>query len=256
MSNNLKAIIIDDEPLARKTLNRLIMPYADQIDLLAEASNGEEGLKLIEELKPDVVFLDIKMPVLNGFEMLERLSFQPYIIFTTAHDEYALAAFEKNSIDFLLKPLTADRIKLMVDKIGNFKSLGQNIRFDKKMIRDLIGEINKPSSIRTLKVAIGDRIQIINIQSIVYFKAEDKLTKIVTSNGRSYYFDPSLKKLEEKLPENFIRLNRSHIINENYVTEIKKSFKGKLIYQMKTDQKTKITSSPAYISSIRKSWGF
>lgn len=254
MHSRLKTIIVEDETLARNRLKRLLAPYTHEIELIGEAENGKRGLELIEALKPDLVFLDIQMPLLSGFEMLSHLSFQPYIIFTTAYDQYALKAFEKNSIDYLLKPIKEERVKKSIDKLIALKNLGQNNSQEIEGLQDLIRHLKQPKRIKSIKVNIGDRIEIIDIDNIIFFKAEDKLTKVVTISGKDYWFDPSLKKLEEKLPEHFIRLNRSHLVNDNHVSTIRKGFKGRLIYEMKNKEKTKITSSTTYTSSIRKRW--
>src|SRR5687767_11348444 len=117
MSAPLTGIIIDDEPLAVKRLRRLMENHAGDVVIVEVAGNGEEGLHIIERLRPDVIFLDIEMPVMNGFEMLKRLTYMPRIIFTTAFEEYAIRAFEENSIDYLLKPVEPDRLAKAIDKL-------------------------------------------------------------------------------------------------------------------------------------------
>lgn len=255
MNNRLRTLIIEDETLARNRLKRLLTPYESKIEIIGEASNGKMGLEMIEELKPDFIFLDIQMPLLNGFEMLSHLSFQPYIVFTTAYDQYALKAFEENSIDFLLKPIKEERIKITIDKIVGFQDIGRNDQVELQKIQDLIAYLQKPEPIKSISVTIGDRIVIVDLDDIVYFKAEDKLTTIVTVD-KKYLFDPSLKQLEEKLPERFLRLNRSHIVNKKHVAEIRKGGKGKLIFEMNTKEKTKIVSSSNYGAAIRQTWKF
>jgi len=114
--NKFTCIIIDDEELARQRLIRLITPY-NIFEIVAQASNGQEGLKLVEAYQPDVIFLDVEMPVMNGFEMLSKLKKQPKVIFTTAYDQYAIKAFEENSLDYLLKPVEKDRLDKCVVKL-------------------------------------------------------------------------------------------------------------------------------------------
>ena len=116
----LKTILIDDEPLAISRLRRLLTKFADTFDIIGEAKNGQEGLDLIEVLQPDVIFLDIEMPVLNGFEMLSKLNYMPLVVFATAFDQYAIRAFEENSIDYLLKPIEAERLEKTVEKLKKF----------------------------------------------------------------------------------------------------------------------------------------
>src|ERR1700710_3262244 len=116
MNKSWKTIIIDDEQLARQRLARLLAPY-DTIDIVAEAVNGEDGFKKIESLLPDLIFLDIEMPVFNGFEMLAKLKHQPKVFFNTAYDQYAIKAFEEDSIDYLLKPVETERLEKTIKKL-------------------------------------------------------------------------------------------------------------------------------------------
>ena len=116
MNKTWKTLIIDDERLARQRLVRILKPYK-HIDIIGEAANGRDGLEKIEELKPDLIFLDIEMPVFNGFEMLRQLKHQPKVVFTTAYDQYAIKAFEEDSIDYLLKPVEANRIEKTIEKL-------------------------------------------------------------------------------------------------------------------------------------------
>src|SRR6476659_937172 len=116
MINNFSCIIIDDEELARQRLIRLLTPYPF-INVIAQATNGLEGLKLVEQHQPDLIFLDVEMPVMNGFEMLSKVKKQPKVIFTTAYDQYAIKAFEENSLDYLLKPIEKERLEKSMEKL-------------------------------------------------------------------------------------------------------------------------------------------
>jgi two-component system LytT family response regulator len=121
MSKPLKTIIIDDEAIGLKRLKKLLTNYP-LFDVVAEATNGREGLELIESLKPDIIFLDIEMPVMNGFDMLRLVMHHPKVVFTTAYDQYAMKAFEENSIDYLLKPIEKERLDLTVSKLQTSNS--------------------------------------------------------------------------------------------------------------------------------------
>jgi len=248
----VKAIIIEDESLARQRLNKLLIPYSNAIEIVAEASNGAEGLELIEMHHPDLIFLDIQMPVLNGFEMLLQLSLKPYIVFTTAYDEYAIKAFEENSLDYLLKPIRPERLKLTMDKVSRIKPDKQPQLFDQQSVQSLIQSLQPPKVMRAITVTLGDKITIVNLDEIVCFVAEDKLTTIHTKNQKKHLISQSLSQLEQKLPDHFLRLNRAHIINENEILEIRKGFNGKLVFEMKHTHQMKITTGSSYTSAIKE----
>lgn len=254
MTKSLTSIIVEDEKLAALRLRKLLTPYQDQITIIGEASNGKEGLELIESLQPDFIFLDIQMPIMNGFEMVMKLSKQPYIVFTTAYDEYALKAFEENSIDYLLKPIQPQRLKVAIDKLLQIKASKPSILPEIDQLQSLVKQLQAPPKISVIRANVGDRIVIIKLDEILYFKAEDKLTTVVTNHEKEYFITPSLTQLEQKLPENFIKLSRSHIINEDYVSEIRKGFNRKLSFEMKN--KTKILVGSSFISSLQERWKF
>jgi two-component system LytT family response regulator len=251
-----KALIVEDEPLARKRLKKLLLPYAAQLQLLGEAENGEEGLLMIEALKPDFVFLDIQMPVMNGFEMLLKLSYQPYLIFTTAYDDHAIRAFEENSIDYLLKPIRAERLERTMEKISKLNQSNHKPFQDQEKFQAIIDSLTPPKTINSLTVNVGDRILLIKLEQVVFFQAEDKLTNVVITSGSTYIVTHSLSQLQEKLPDYFMRVSRSFILNENEVHEIRKGFNGKLVFEMKHGAQPKITSGTAYTSLIKEKWKF
>ncbi len=252
MKQTLNALIVEDEPLARQRLKKLLLPYAHQLAIVGEAINGEDGIEMIERLKPDFVFLDIQMPVINGFDMLLKLSYQPYIIFTTAYDEYAIKAFEQNSIDYLLKPIRPERLKITIDKISKIEASRNPQLLDQNSFKELIRHFDTPKTIRSITVHLGDKISIVNLNKIVFFQAEDKLTVLHTQSGKKHLITHSLSQLEKKLPDHFIRLNRSTIINENETFEIRKGFHGKLVFEMKASSKSKISTGSSYISTIKE----
>jgi two-component system LytT family response regulator len=248
----IKALIVEDELLARQRLKKLLLPYAHQLEIIGEATNGEEGLKMIESLRPDFIFLDIQMPILNGFEMLLKLTFKPYIIFTTAYDEYAIKAFEENSIDYLLKPIRSERLEITMDKIAKLETKTDSQLFDQNSIDTLIQHLQPSKKIRSITVSLGDKITIVSLDDIVFFQAEDKLTTIYTKGQKKHLITQSLSQLEKKLPDYFMRLNRSSIINDREILEIRKGFNGKLVFEMKHTDKTKITTGSSYTSLVKE----
>lgn len=241
-----KTIIIDDEQLARQRIKRLLKEY-DEVDIIGEAENGQEGLAIIEQLQPDLIFLDIEMPILNGFEMLSKLKNHPKVVFTTAYDQYAIKAFEEGSIDYLLKPIELERLDKTIKKLKQ-----TNLAAPAPIaIEDLLRQINGKKSIKTLTVKIGDKILLVKLSDIVHIQAEDKYVFLHTVDGKKHLTDFTLSTLEEKLPEEFVRIHRSDIINTDYIKEIRKGFNGALIFVLNNLNETRVTSSRSNSEALR-----
>jgi len=242
-----KTLIIDDEQLARQRLKRLLKPF-EEFEIIGEAINGANGLEQIETLRPELIFLDIEMPLLNGFEMLSRLQHQPKVVFTTAYDQYAIKAFEEDSIDYLLKPIEAERLAKTI------KKLQQNIKQPAPALplEALMQQLFVKKELKTLTVKIGDKILLIKLADIVYIEAEDKYVFLHTTDGRKHLTDFTITVLEEKLPEAFIRIHRSSIINTEHIKEIRKGFNGALIFVMDNVAGSKLTSSRSNGDMLRE----
>ena len=201
-----KAILIDDEPLARQLIRSLLQPYP-QISIVAECGDGFEGFKAIQELAPDLIFLDIQMPRLNGFEMLELLDNPPAVIFTTAFDEYALKAFEAHAVDYLLKPITKDRFEKAMQKW-----LLQAANKDRPQVSALLENNIYEGYQHRIVVKDNSLIRIIPAQDIYYIEANDDYIKIVTKDG-SYLKKSTLSHIEQTLdPQQFVRVHRSYLV--------------------------------------------
>ena len=238
-------IIIDDEQLARKRLKRLLAQY-DDIDIVAEGENGQEGLALIQEHKPDLIFLDIEMPVLNGFEMLAKLDVALKVIFTTAYDQYAIKAFEEGSIDYLLKPIEAERLEKTIKKLNATQIGAQPIDLEV-----LLQKLQPRKEIKTITVKIGDRILLVKVSDLTHIIAEEKYVFLHTQDQKKHLSDFTLSALEEKLPDHFVRINRSALINSEYIKEIRKGFNGSFVFILNDSSETRITSSRSHSQSIR-----
>lgn len=247
MSKIFKTIIIDDEELARLRLIRLFKNHEDIIEIIAEAANGEDGLKKVEELKPDLIFLDIEMPVYNGFEMHSRLKHSPRVIFTTAYDQYAIKAFEEDSIDYLLKPVETERLELTIKKLEKVNKQ-EEVSLP---LESLLKQLSIKKDRKTITVKIGDRILLIKPEDIAYIQAEDKYVLLCCLDGRKHLTDFTVSGLEEKLPDTFIRISRSTLINTDQILEIRKSFNGSLVFVMKDKEGMKLSSSRRYGEVLR-----
>lgn len=218
----MKAIIIDDEPLARFVLQEYLQSYPD-IQLVQECGDGFEGLKAIQQHQPQLVFLDIQMPKINGFEMLELLEQPPAVIFTTAFDEYALKAFEANAIDYLLKPFSRERFDKAVHK---FLQDAQ----PQDRTKTLLEEPVLPEQSQRIVVKSGGKIKIIPLVDILYLEAADDYVKIHTSEG-AFLKNKTMAYFEKMLdPKQFVRTHRSFIINIQQITRLepyeKESYMG------------------------------
>lgn len=247
MSRKYRSLIVDDEKLARDRLRKLLLKHEDRIDVIGEAGDGEEALVAAESLRPDIIFLDIQMPVLNGFEMLQQLSFEPRIIFTTAYDQYAIKAFEENSVDYLLKPIEEGRLDRCIRKLEVLEKASESIQLQQLMER--LGS-DRP---KTLTVSLGDRMILVPVSDIVCMHAEDKYVFIFTKDGHKHLLSSSLKTLEQTLGSPFVRIHRAYIINRDYVSEIRRAVNGKLTFHMKGT--LQITSGQSYTPRLRKVFG-
>lgn len=243
------AIIVDDEPLARLRLQKLISEYPKKIKIIAEAQNGEEAIEKINQLKPELIFLDIQMPETNGFDVLKKLTYFPKVIFCTAYDEFALQAFDTNCIDYLVKPLTRERFAKTVKKIDQLNSFETSINLN-KLIEQFSHEYKKNEA-TSIPVKVGDRIIFVRLDEVSYFQSDEKYITVVTKHSKSYILDSSLKKLEEKLPDYFIRVHKSYLINKNLLKEIRKHFNNRFVLILDDYSQSKITSGRSYYQDIK-----
>lgn len=210
-----KMIIIDDEPLARSIVKEYLQKHP-QLELVQECNDGLEGLKAIQEHQPDLIFLDIQMPKINGFEMLELIDNPPSVIFTTAFDEYAIKAFEAHAIDYLLKPFDQNRFDKAVQKWQSQK----NISSERNTQELLETASQSPAQSQRIVVKNGSKIKIIPVQDVFYLEAADDYVKIHTKEG---YFlkNKTMNHFEQVLDvQHFVRSHRSYIINIQQITRI------------------------------------
>lgn len=245
----IRTIIVDDEELARKRLRRLLKKHDATVEIVGEASNGDEALETIASSHPDIIFLDVQMPGLNGFEVVRRLTDKPYIVFATAYDRYALQAFEENSVDYLLKPIEQARLDRTMDKIHRlFEHLSHPIN---ENIERVLAQLSR-ESLKRLKVQVGEKIYLIDCADIAYFESKEKYTFLHTAD-KEYLIDTTLNDLESKLdPSNFIRIHRSHIVNVSFIRELVKWFAGRYKVRLKDKNVTELTVSRGYTDQIRR----
>ncbi len=215
MSAKYRVIIIDDEELGRKVIKKYLSEFP-QFEIVGEAANGFTGIKLIQESKPDLAFLDIQMPKLTGFELLELVDETMNVIFATAYDQFAVQAFEMNAVDYLLKPFSPERFKQAIDKFLSQSQKSQSENLDK--LKSFVESEKKV--IDRFPIRDGAKIIILNLDDIQYFEAQDDYVLVRTTTTK-YLKKQTMKSLEEKLPPtNFVRIHRSYIVNLDFFKEI------------------------------------
>lgn len=243
----LKTIIVDDEELARERLKRLLSEHPETIEIIGEANNGDEAERLINKIHPDLLFLDIQMPGKDIFEVLKELDYKPIVLFCTAYDQFAIKAFDSFSLDYILKPVEKERITLTIDKLKRFNG-NSNVN----LILQHLNELKQPSpKMQSISHKVGDRILLIKTNEITHFMADHKYVSFYNTNCQEFMTEHPLKVLEEKLPETFLRVSKSHIINTTYVKEIQTYFRGKYIITIDDRNRTKITSGNTFQDMIK-----
>ncbi len=247
--NTYRTIIIDDEAIARQRLSRLLKECNGQIQLIAEAKNGIEGADLINSLKPDLIFLDIQMPGKTGFEMLKELEHVPHVVFCTAYEEFALQAFNTLAIDYLVKPVEEDRLQLTLEKLNRNAASSPGLQINELL--QLVNQKMESKKLLSIPYKIGDRVILIKTENITYFSSSDKYVEFYTNENIKYLTELSLKKLLERLPNNFVQIHRGIIVNINFVKEFRKYFRGKYILVLDDVITTKLESSRSYSDRIK-----
>ncbi len=250
MNNKIFAIIIEDEQPARDLLKAYLQSH-DEIELVAECENGFEGIKAIAEYRPDLIFLDIQMPKLTGFEMLELLEEYPEIIFTTAYDEFALRAFEMNAVDYLMKPFSKTRFDQALEKVFNRLKTKSHSNHALEKLKEQVQESVGPQE--RFFVKTGNRIDVIPVDEIRHVEAQDDYVEFHTTKGR-FLKKETMTQLEKQLPpEQFLRVHRSHIIRLDQMEKLEKY--GKESYMVILKDGTKVQVSKSRIKSLKEQLG-
>jgi len=234
----IKAVIIDDEPLAREIVKEYLLSF-QQVQIMQECGDGFEGLKAIQQHQPDIIFLDVQMPKINGFEMLELVEELPAVVFTTAFEEHAIRAFEVNAVDYLLKPFSKERFDKAVQKWLDRRAA------DELQQTTALLETAAASPIQSNRVVvkISGKIKIIPVQDIHYLEAADDYVKIVTPEG-TFLKNKTMQFFENSLdPQQFARVHRSYMLNVNQVTRIEPYEKENHLAILKTGAKVPVSKT-------------
>jgi two-component system LytT family response regulator len=239
----LRAYLVDDEPLALERLRRLL-EQTGRVEVTGSTTEPEQAVAALTADPPDVCFLDIQMPRLNGFDVLAQLRRQPIVIFTTAYDQYALRAFGVNSVDYLLKPIEPEAVKRAIGKIEALRESGQVVQPDIQILLKQITESVReaaPKYPERIASRLGDRIWFLDLSDITHFYAQDKLTYAV-SDDKVYCVDHAIADLEKELdPRNFFRIHRSTVVNLAWIQEVASLPGGMLNIRLKDTKGTDLT---------------
>jgi two-component system LytT family response regulator len=245
----IRALIIDDEALARELIKNYLKNQPG-IEIIGECENGFGGIKSIAELKPDIVFLDIQMPKLNGFEMLELTENPPEIIFITAHNDFAIRAFEMNAVDYLLKPYSQERLIAAISKARDriLAGGGRDKRI-KQLVRQPLTE-----KIERIVVKTGTKIRIIPVDKIIYLEAQDDYIMVYTDEGK-HLKQGTMKYYEDHLDgSKFIRVHRSYIVRIDQVTQLEPYAKDNFILKLKNGTALKVSRNG--LKNLKENFNF
>lgn len=232
----MNIVIIDDEPLARSIIKEYLQPHAE-VAVAAECNNGLEGLKAIQQHKPELIFLDVQMPKINGFEMLELVEDPPPVIFTTAFDEYALKAFDAHAVDYLLKPFTQERFDKALHK---WKEAATNKLATAALLE---AAASGPAQKGRIVVKNGSHIKIIPVHEVLFIEGADDYVKVVTKEG-SFLKNQTMAHYEKTLDsDQFVRCHRSYIVNVQQITRIDAYEKESYTALLKEGEKVSVSKS-------------
>lgn len=239
----LRAYLVDDEPLALERLRRLLQ-NTGKVEVIGSTTEPEQAVAALAADPPDVCFLDIQMPRLNGFEVLAQLVRQPIVVFTTAYDQYALQAFGVNSVDYLLKPIEPEAVNRAIGKVERLRVSGAAAQPDlAKLLQQIAESVCEATPAYPERIAsrLGDRISFLDLKDVSHFYAEDKLTYAVAS-GKAWCVDHAIADLEKRLdPAKFFRIHRSTVVNLAWIREVASLPGGMLNVRLKDAKGTDLT---------------
>ena len=230
---SIRIVIVEDEAPARMLLLNFLKDISD-VEVVGVFENGFDGLKGVQQLRPDLLLLDVKMPKLNGFEMLELLDHLPFVIFTTAFDQFAVRAFEQNAVDYLLKPFTKQRLEEALERYRT-RSSNQGSNIQVKQLSE--GVLPDGEFIQRIAVKRGSRIRLIYVDDIQFLEAQDDYVMIHTGNGEKHLKQKTMKFFEMHLPtDRFVRVHRSFIVRVGAIEQIELYQKDSFIIKLRTGQ--------------------
>lgn len=235
--SQIRAIIADDEEQLRKHLRSQLAEVWPDLVICGEARNGQEALELIEQDRPEIAFLDIRMPGLSGIEVAKKIAGSCWVVFVTAYDQYAVEAFEHEAIDYLLKPVTHERLARTVKRMREQIALSHKPPLEvSDMVERLLASLSQrqtPQYLQFVRIQEGDGIRLIPVEEVYYFKAGDKYTMVMTKESESLIRKPIKELADELDPQNFWRIHRGTIVNVHYIAQVSRSVTGKGVVRLK-----------------------
>jgi two-component system, LytTR family, response regulator len=254
-----RTLIVEDEKNARDRLRSLLKGWEELVEVIGEADNGPEAIRKIKEMNPDLVFLDIRLPGFDGFDVIQNLEKQPIIIFTTAYDEHALEAFATDAIGYILKPVSHEDIGKVLKKLMSLekkvidKSLqAEREKRNEESVLSLVRELLSPQYQNIISCKVGDKFQFIKTPEILYFKSDNKSTFVFTSSGKKFIVDAPLVELEKRVnPKEFIRIRRGTIVNLSWISEVRRAYNGRLKVVLMDKPGTELEASRGYVDTLK-----
>jgi two-component system, LytTR family, response regulator len=249
----LRAFLIDDEPLALKRLTRLL-EATGRVEIVGCSTDPSEGLAAVAASTVDVLFLDIHMPGLSGFQVVERVPPGPAVVFTTAHDEHAVRAFEVNALDYLLKPVERSRLDAALDRVAARRATpGADAM--RTALERLVQQLRTPAFLEHVAARTRERVQLIPVADVTHLLAKDRATYAVTATAQ-HMLDATLAELERRLdPARFLRINRGIVVNLAWVAEIRAEPGGYLAVRLKDSARTELAVSRDRVRALKERLG-
>jgi len=233
--SRVTALIAEDEPMLRAQLRSRLAQAWPELVISAEAENGEQALALCAELNPEVAFLDIRMPVRNGLEVAKLIGAHCHVVFVTAYDEYAVTAFEQGAVDYVLKPVTPDRMAKVVERL---KQRLDAPPADLAAVLAQLGARDSSGPLRWIRASLGASMRLIAVDDVAYFQAEDKYTRVVTADGEAL-IRKTIKELGAELdPESFWQVHRATIVNLRAIARVDRDYRDQPLIVLKGRQET------------------
>ncbi|MEW5881461.1 MAG: LytTR family DNA-binding domain-containing protein [Pseudomonadota bacterium] len=234
------ALVAEDEATLRHQLVEQLGQLWPELAIVAEAADGVQALRLLDEHRPDVLFLDIQMPGATGLEVARQASGRCHVVFVTAYDEYAVAAFEQGAVDYVLKPISAARLFTTVSRLKQ-RIAAPPTRIDAVLDRIGSGPPQK-NYLRWINASVGQNLKLITVDEIAYFQADNKYTRVVTGDGEALIRKPLKELVEELDPQQFWQIHRSTLVNANAIAGVTRDFRGRMLVRLKKRDDTLLVS--------------
>ena len=256
----LKAYLVDDELPALKRLTRLL-EATKKVAIMGSSMNPADAIRALSADLPDVLFLDIQMPGMNGFDLLASLERQPVVIFTTAYDQYALKAFDVNSIDYLLKPIEPEQLERALKKLEQFRGGTKPKWLDQPDLRAVLQELSQTlrdparTTLERIPVRVGERTRFLDVVRITHFFSQGRLT-FAAIEGKTYCVDWTISELEERLGDShFVRIHRGILLNLDWLDELTPWFTGRMAARLKDEKRTELTVARDRVRALKERLG-